>query len=225
MIDYTRLSPLVKRVARAAGSAFPAEHDHEDTEQSLWVWVFENKNTVLRICTHEENPEAVLHGLLLKAANSHLKAEDAQAYNYAPEDVFNYSRELIESILEVVFEHQDWVSFATALDKMPKGKADPATAGNNLASYADVKSAAERLPEDQYNTVIWRYKYKYTFEAIGAEFGITKQGAQSRLMTALDALQRDLGRGDLDSLRRPVQTVSRPSTASVVARVERDYEG
>jgi len=225
MIDYTRLTPLVKQVAKSAGSAFPAEHDHEDTEQALWVWVFENKNTVLRICTYEDGPEAILYGMLLKAANSHLKAEDAQAYSYAPEDTFYYSRELIESILEVVFQHEDWISFATALDKMPKGKSDPSHSGNNLASYSDVKAAVERLPEDQYNVILWRYKYHYTFEAIGAEIGLTRQSAQTRLVTALDALQRDLGARPLGELRTPVQTVSRPSTASVVARIERDYEG
>lgn len=225
MIDWTRLTPAVERAAGIAKSNFPAHHDVSDVKQEIWAWIMENKSTVTRILS-EENGLNVLTGYLVRAGQTHLKTEDAQIYGYAEEDMFYYSLDLIKSILEVVFRHEDWVSFATALDAMPKGKPDPSHAGDNLASYSDVKSAVERLPEDQYNTIVWRYKYNYTFESIGAELGITRQAAQQRHESALKGMQRDLGTRDLGELRRPSETPSRPSTtAQARAVTDRSYEG
>lgn len=224
MIDYTLLTPMVKKAARAAHSSFPA-HEVDDTEQTIWVWVFENKKMVEQV-NHGERSEGALYNLMLKAANEHLKTEDSAVYGYHPEDIFYYSTDLIEKILEVVFQYEDWQSFASALDAMPRGKSDPATAGNNLASYADVKSAVERLPEDQYNVIVWRYKYSYTFENIGEEVGITRQGAQSRHDVAVRAVQRDLGQRDLAQLRSGFSGRTDPSgTAQALSVTDHQYNG
>jgi RNA polymerase sigma factor (sigma-70 family) len=226
MMDYSRLTPAVERAAAIAISSFPEHHDVADVRQELWVWALENKGTVNGILRDSDGADTALVELLVKAANSHLKKEDAAVYCYDEEDQFYYSIDLIKSILEVVFRHEDWVSFATALDAMPKVKADPSHSGNNLASYSDVKSAVESLPDDQYNVLVWRYKYQYTYEAIGAEFGSSKEAARQRLNTAHAAVQRSLGKRDLGELRRPSRGPSRPNTgAAARARTEHDYEG
>ena len=189
MLDWTRLTPAVKRAAGAASSKFPAHHDVSDVEQEIWVWIMQNKNTVTRILT-EEDYEVTLNMYLVRAGQSALKTEDAQVYGYDEEDVFHFSLELIKSILEVVFEYEDWQSFASAAgDGQPRAKSEPALGGNNLASYADVSRAITSLPEDQYNVLVWRYKYRYTFQAIGDQAGITKQGAQDRHRAALNSVQ------------------------------------
>lgn len=225
MIDWTRLTPAVDRAAGIAASNFPAHHDINDVKQSMWVWIMENKNTVTRVLT-EENFESKLSGLLIRAANSHLKTEDAQVYGYGEEDRFFYSVDLIKSILEVVFNYEDWQSFAMSQDTQPKAKSEPALGGNNLASYADVKSAAEKLPEDYYNLLVWRYKYHYTFTQIGAETGASKQSVQERHERAVKAVQTLLGQQSLTDLRRGYdgRTEAR-GNASSNARTERDYEG
>jgi len=227
MIDWTRLAPTVDRAAGIAKSNFPAHHSISDVKQEIWVWIMENKPTVTRILSEENGPN-VLVGYLVRAAQTHLKTEDAQVYGYAEEDRFYYSIGLIKSILEVVFDHQDWQSFATALDAMPKSKQDPSHAGNNLASYSDVKSAVEHLPEDQYNAVVWRYKYRKTLADVGAEMGFTRQRAQQVLDMAYRAIQTHLGQKELSQLRnghegRTMAAVLRGDTAQHV--VERDYEG
>lgn len=224
-MDYEQLTPLVKKAAQVAGSSFPSHHDSGDTEQAVWLWVVENEGAVEELTSNLERPEKTLLDLMVKVAHSYLKGEDAAVYHYSEEDAFYYSKNLIKEILEVVFQHEDWISFATALDAMPKGKVDPSHAGNNLASYADVKSAVEHLSEDHYNVIIWRYKYKHTFEAIGAELGITRQAAQQRHETALSACQRFLGKKDLNEVRNPPERPVRPSGQSARARVEHDYEG
>jgi hypothetical protein len=227
MLDWTRLTPAVKRAAGIATSNFPAHHDVSDVEQELWVWVMQNKNTITRVLSSEDATENAVIPLLVKAANSYLKIEDSQTYGYDEEDVFNFSLEMIQSILEVVFEYEDWQSFATAAqDGMPRAKSEPALGGNNLASYADVSRAITSLTTDQYNTLVWRYKYHYTFTQIGVESGITKQGAENRHRSAVNAIQQFLGKGNLADLRRGYdgRTEARGNGASN-ARTERDYEG
>lgn len=232
MLDWTRLTPAVDRAAGIATSNFPAHHDVSDVKQDIWVWIMENKKTVVRILSDEKG-EAALVQYLIKVGQGSLKTEDAQAYGYHLEDRFFYSVDLIKSVLEVVFRYEDWQSFALSQDAQPKAKAEPATGGNNLASYADVKSAVEKLPEDYYNLIVWRYKYQYTFAQIGAQTGITKQSAQERHTRALKAIQVLLGEMPLSDLRRSYDgrtvdaltrgNIGRSETAQHV--VERDYQG
>lgn len=226
MIDYERLTPAVERAAGIASSSFPAHHEISDVKQSIWVWIMENKGTVTRILADSDGRDAALVQLFVKAANSHLKTEDAAAYCYAEEDQFTYPLDMIKRIFEVVFEHQDWISFAVQLDDQPRARKNPAHGNENLAAYSDVSRAIESLPDDQYNALVWRYKYHYTQAQVGAEFGITQQAASRLLDNATAAVQRFLGKRDLAELRRPSQGPSRPNGgAAARARIERDYEG
>lgn len=226
MLNYELLTPSVERAAAIAAGKFPGHHDIDDVKQGLWVWALENKGTVSRICADSEGADTALVDLLTKAAHSLLKTEEAAVYGYDEEDQYNYSIDLIKNVLEVIFRHEDWQSFASALDAMPRVKQDPSIGGNNLASYADVKSAVEKLPEDQYNTIVWRYKYSYTFQQIGAESGVSKQAAQDRHRAALSAIQGLLGKRDLSDFRRGYS--GRAETRGNISgqiRAERDYSG
>lgn len=227
MLDWARLTPAVDRAASAVASKFPAHHDISDVKQTMWVWIMENKNTITGILGDSEGTLHAVEQLLIKAGNQHLKEEEAAVYGYDEEDVFYFSVDLIKSILEVVFEHEDWQSFSQAAsDGMPRAKSEPATSGNNLASYADVSRAITSLPEEQYNLLVWRYKYGWTFAAIGEAQSITRQGAENRHRAALNALQQYLGKRDLADFRRGYEgrTQAR-GNASGQAQVERDYEG
>jgi RNA polymerase sigma factor (sigma-70 family) len=219
---YETLKPFVNRAVKQAHSTFPDHHDREDTEQAVWVWIYENESTLAGI----EGREGVAYSWLLKVAQGHLKGEDQASYGYSKEDAYAYSRDLIESILEMVFVYEDWQSFAVKLDSQPRSKAQVNESGNQLAQYADVKSAVEKLPQDQYNAIVWRYKLRYTFEAMGQEMGITKQGAQRRWDGALNALQKLLGERSLSELRSGYSGRTDPSgTAAQQARIERDWNG
>ncbi len=225
MLDWTRLTPAVDRAASIAASNFPAHHDVSDIKQEIWVWIMEKKPFIQEVLTRE-NGEQTLVGIMVKVAQSALKKEDAATYGYAEEDRFFYSVDLIKSILEVIFRYEDWQSFAMSQDQQPKAKSEPATGGNNLASYADVKSAVEKLPEDYYNLIVWRYKYQYTFTMIGEQTGTTKQSVSERHERAVKAIQALLGQQPLGELRRGYdgRTEAR-GNASGQARIERDYEG
>ena len=232
MIDWTRLTPAVERAAGIAASNFPAHHDISDVKQELWAWVMSNKNTCMRILT-EEGGERKLDSLLVRAANSFLKKEDEQSYGYDEQDRFTYSLDMIKSILEVVFTHEDWQDISSAIgDGMPRAKSEPALGGNNLDSYADVSRAVSKLPED-YNLLVWRYKYQKTFTQIGHETDSSKQAVSERHNRALKAIQVLLGQQSLSELRRGYDgrtqdaltrgNMSRSATAQTI--VERDYNG
>jgi DNA-directed RNA polymerase specialized sigma24 family protein len=226
MMDYSRLTPAVERAASIAVSKFPAHYDISDVKQEIWVWVMERKNVVTRILADSDGSDAALIDLMVKAANEYLKSEDAAVYGYDEEDQFNFPLDMIKSILEVVFRHEDWQSFAQAAQEgMPRAKSEPATGGNNLASYADVSRAITSLPEDQYNLLVWRYKYNETFEQIGAHVGISRQAAQQRHEGAVSAIQQCLGKRDLGELRNASEVPYRPGNAASRARNEHDYEG
>lgn len=227
MIDWTRLTPAVDRAASAVASNFPAHHTVSDVKQEMWVWIMENKGTITRILSDSEGTLAAVENLLVKAGNTFLKKEEAAIYGYAEEDQFFFSVDLIKSILEVVFEHEDWQSFSQAAsDGQPRAKSEPATSGNNLASYADVSRAITSLPEDQYNVLVWRYKYHYTFPQIGQAMGVSRQVAENRHRAAVNAIQQFLGKRDLSEFRQGYSgRVEARSNASGQARVERDYEG
>jgi hypothetical protein len=226
MLAWEKLTPAVDRAANVVASNFPAHHDVSDIKQEIWVWVMQNKNTVTRVLTDADTGIAALDSLLVKAGNTYLKKEDAATYGYQQEDRFFYSVELIKSILEVIFRYEDWQSFAMSQDTQPRAKSEPATSGNNLASYVDVKAAVEKLPEDYYNLIVWRYKYQYTFTMIGEQTGTTKQSVSERHERAVRAIQTLLGQQSLTELRRGFdgRTEAR-GNASGQARVERDYEG
>jgi hypothetical protein len=226
MMDYSRLTPAVERAASIAVSKFPAHYDISDVKQEIWVWVMERKNVVTRILADSDGSDAALIDPMVKAANEYLKSEDAAVYGYDEEDQFNFPLDMIKSILEVVFRHEDWQSFAQAAQEgMPRAKSEPATGGNNLASYADVSRAITSLPEDQYNLLVWRYKYNETFEQIGAHVGISRQAAQQRHEGAVSAIQQFLGKRDLGELRNASEVPYRPGNAASRARNEHDYEG
>ena len=82
MIDYTALTPVVDRVAGAVHASFPSHYDMNDTKQTIWLWVFENKNTVASIIRNTKRPEGVLYNLMTKEANKFLKKEDQVTYGY-----------------------------------------------------------------------------------------------------------------------------------------------
>jgi hypothetical protein len=226
MMDFQRVTPAVERAAGVVMSKSPAHFEISDVKQEIWVWVMENRNTVSRILADSEGSDVALVGLMIKAANEYLKKEDAATYGYDEEDQFNFPLDMIKSILEVVFKHEDWQSFAQAAqDGMPRRKSEPATSGNNLASYADVSRAITSLPEDQYNLLVWRYKYNETFARIGEHLGLSRQAAQQRHEGAVSAIQQFLGKRDLGELRNPAEVPYRPGNAASRARTERDYEG
>jgi DNA-directed RNA polymerase specialized sigma24 family protein len=98
--------------------------------------------------------------------------------------------------------------------------------GNNLASYADVSSAVDKLPADYYNLIVWRYKYQRTFDQIAAETDVDRTTAFRRHERAVKAIQALLGQQPLSEFRKGYDgRTEATGNAHANARTERDYEG
>lgn len=226
MIDYDTLTPLVKKAASAAHSSFPQHHEVSDTEQTIWLWVFEKKNTIAKIFRDTERPEGVLYDLMLKEANGFLKKEDAVSHGYSEEDAYYYTTEVVKTLLEDVFDYEDWQSFAAKGDGQPSSKVQANMTGDRIAMLADVKSALEKLGEDQYDTLAAVYRDGLTPEELGERLDITEDGAKGRVRRAVGAVQRRLGSRPYSDLRAGYEGRTEPvSAAEAQYTVERDYEG
>lgn len=226
MINHVALAPLIGRVADSVHSSFPLHHPKEDTESALWVWVFEKKNTVEDLIRNNESWEGALYHMMTKVANSHLRKEDEAAYGYSQEDAFFYTTDAIKSILEVVFNYEDWQSFSSKWDGQPRAKKQANTGGDYVAMLADVKSAVEKLRTDQRHIISLVYEQHFTASEVAELLNIGEEAAKKRTQRAVKAIQRLLGQKPLADFRQGYEgRTGALSTTESLARIERDYNG
>lgn len=201
MIDAEKLRPFIEEVARTVSSRFPSYVSAEDTAQDLWVWAYENENTVLKVMEDGEAWERRLRPLMTKAAGSSVSKEEAKTNGYSLDDVFEYSTTAVRALLENAFNYEDWQSFGQIGDGQPGAKRQVNESGDGIAMLVDVKSAAEKLNEDQYNTLIKVYRDHYTSAMLAFELDITEEAAKKRVSRAVQALRKRLGKKSLADLR------------------------
>jgi RNA polymerase sigma factor (sigma-70 family) len=196
-LDYRLFRRMVRDVAAQVSRSYPSYVDSKDTEGALWLWLYEKRESIRK--TVEDNPdnwESMIASTLRKVAFDHCAKEKAATEGFDPRDSYNYSLPKIGTLLEVVFEYEDWQSFAMDYDPAPKGKRQSNESGDRLAELADIKQALERLAENHYNVLLWTYKYHLSGDALAVELGISPEAAKKRVQRARDALQRELGRKD-----------------------------
>lgn len=225
-IIYERVKPLVDRVARTVSSHFPKYITAEDTAQAIWIWVYENLNTVVKIIDDGEAWEAKLRPLMNRAANTFARAEDASVNGYSPEDMFTYSTSVIEALLPDVLDYTDWQSFSTFGDAQPKAAPTKESYGDRVTMLADIKSALPALTMRQKEAVWHVYGLGMTQEAAGEALGVSQGAIQARLSASVKAVQKALGYTDWSERREAADSGSRRfRNAEANAYSERIYEG
>lgn len=222
---YELLEPIVTKVANAVCRQFPNYIDKQDVVNDLWERVYKERKNFDEMLG-KEGWEKLAFWLLKKEAYKVVLAEDAAINGYDQEDVFNYRLEVIRELLEVVFNYQDWQSFSTFGEGGPRATTLVNQTGDYVAMLIDVKAATERLPDEQYNALLWHYKYQYTNAMLADELDISEEAAKKRVQRSVGALQRELGRRELSDLRLGYsKRTGRMHGAEARATVERDYEG
>lgn len=225
-VNHEALRPLIRRVVNSVHASFPQHHDRDDTESALWVWTLENKNTVGDLVRNGERGMASLYHLMTRAANGHLKKEDQAAYGYSQEDVFVYPVALVRELLANVFNYEDWQSFGAKGDGQPRRKAQANMTGDDIAMYADVKNAFDKLEWGQRQVLLWTYRDTWTAEMIGDTLGIAEEAAKKRVTRAVGAIQRKLGSKPYSDMRQGFDGRRRAfGNGDALAQTERDYEG
>lgn len=226
MLDITRLAPLLKKIADSTASQFPGYVSRDDVESALYVWAYERRGMVSKIMTDSESWEARLYQLINRAAMDYALKEDAAVHGYSEDDTFVYTIEQLKSLLEQVWDYENWQTFGVFGEAgMPHAKGLVNQTGDRLAMLADVKRGLDRIDTDQYNILVWRYKQNLSLSQLGEVLEVAKSTAQSRSESAVKALQKELGRVPLSDLHKGHSGRSRATTAAALALQEQQYEG
>lgn len=194
-LDYKLFRKTVKNVALQVTRSFGnSSLDSRDTEGHLWLWLYEKRESVRKLVEEDSQWEPQIASTLRKVASSYCAGEKAVTEGYDPRDTFIYSLQKVTSLLESVFEYEDWQSFAISMDPTPRAKRQVNESGDRNAELSDIKAALERLPDNHYNALLWTYKFHLTTEQLGVEMEVSTEAAKKRLQRAREALQRECGK-------------------------------
>lgn len=197
MVDldfHKTLAPMVKQVAKSVNRQFPPNILLEDTEQALWLWAYQNEKSISKRIL--EDPETWIQQIastMRKEGMSYCLKERSVIEGYASEDYQKYSVKQVRLLLEDVFDHTDWQSFAMSHDGQPRSRGQANATGDRLASLVDVSIALKKLRTEQYNVIVWTYKFGYTVDQIAEEYDCSLDAARKRVERAVGALVRALG--------------------------------
>lgn len=208
-VDFERtFAPMVKSAARSAHRSFPRNLLVEDTEQAVWLWALQKRNSLTRLVENDEQWFVKIPSTMRKVAFDYCADQVAEIEGYDRRDVKKYSTRELKVLLTDVFDYRDWQSFSTFGDGQPRGSSQANTTGDRIAALADVKIGLDKVKEDQYNLLVWHYKYGLTFEDLGEKFSISPAAARARLDRSVVALQTALGSRDQtsDEGRRKVRS-------------------
>jgi len=172
-----------------------------------------------------DGAEGSLVSLMKKVVVTHYMAEDATAYGYHKEDTFIYSAEMVETLLQSVFNYTDWQSFGLHGDGQPKAKSQTNMTGDMIAMLSDCKAAYDTMNTAQRQMIFLSYYGGYTSEMLADELGITSEAAKKRLSRAVQALRKRMGTKPLSDFRKGFEGRRVASTAEANYTVERDYQG
>lgn len=225
-LDPAKFKPMIKQIAASVSRQFPSSVDAADTEQHLWLWLYEKRASVLQ--TVQDSPdewEAKIAGTMRKVASSHCAREKAATEGYSLEDLYRYSIPKIKSLLPDIFEYSDWQSFGRKGDGQPGSKPLANQTGDRVAELVDVKAAVKRLPDSTKELLYLVHVYHYSAENLAEHFEISTEAAKKRLTRSYGAVQRELGRGDPDARPGPSWRRTVRSNAAWRASQASQYEG
>lgn len=225
-LDPAKFKPMVKQIAASVSRNYPSSIDAADTEQTLWLWLYEKRTSILK--TVEDSPnewEAMIASTMRKVAFDHCAKEKAAVEGYSAEDLFRYSIPKIKDLLPDVFDYSDWQSFGVKGDGQPGAKPQANQTGDRMVELIDIKGGVERLPTETKELLYLTHVMHYTTENLAEHFSIGHEAAKKRLQRAYGAVQRALGRRE--SAEQPSMADRRvvKSNASWRAHSASQWEG
>lgn len=226
MLDPEQFRPLVKEVARSVSSNFPPYVTQEDTEQALYVWLYEKKTSIANLVENDPASWRVkIASTMRKVAFSYCAREKAASEGYSMDDVFKYSIPRLQRLMPDVFDYSDWQSFGQYGDGQPKSKAQANETGDRLAELVDIKAAIKRLNPDTKAVLYLQWREHYTGEMVAEHYGISVDAARKRMSRALKALQKELGYKPPATARRAPDRRTVITNEAARAALSNAYEG
>ena len=225
-LDPAKFMPMVRNVARSVSGQFPTSVTQEDTEQALWLWLYEKRASVLQ--TVEEDPdnwESQIASTMRKVAFDHCAREKAAVEGYDTADLYRYSIPKIKTLMPDIFEYADWQTFGQKGDGQPGSKPQANQTGDRVAELVDIKAAVMRLPSETKELLYLTHVMSYTTENIADHFEISHEASKKRVQRAYGAVQKALGRRDSGESPSPADRRTVRSNASWRAMQGAQYEG
>lgn len=225
-LDPAKFMPMVKNVARSVSGQFPPSVTQEDTEQALWLWLYEKRASVLQ--TVEDDPqdwESKIASTMRKVAFDHCAREKAAVEGYDTADLYRYSIPKIKSLLPDIFEYTDWQTFGLKGDGQPSARAQANQTGDRVAELVDIKAAVKRLPNETKELLYLVHVMNYTTENVADHFEISHEAGKKRVQRAYGAVQKALGRKDPAEQPSPADRRTVRSNAAWRASQGAQYEG
>lgn len=189
MIDHETVAPIIQSVAGVVRRMYPVV-DRGDLEGAQWEWVYSNPAKVKNYLSADAT--GLLTNRLRSVAQRFAAAENEIVQGRNPEDFAPYSPRVVGELLKDVFSYEDWQPSGQFGDGMPTAKRLANTTGDRMAMLADVKVALEKLPEDQYNVIVWTYKYHYSNAKLAGVLEITEDAARMRVNRAVKKISATL---------------------------------
>lgn len=225
-LDPAKFMPMVRNVARSVSGQFPSSVTQEDTEQALWLWLYDKRASVLQ--TVEEDPdnwESQIASTMRKVAFDHCAREKAAIEGYDTADLYRYSIPKIRSLIPDIFEYTDWQTFGQKGDGQPGSKPQANQTGDRVAELVDIKAAVKRLPEETKELLYLTHVLSYSTENIAEHFEISHEASKKRVQRAYGAVQKALGRRDPGEVPSPAGRRTVKSNAAWRASQGAQYEG
>lgn len=225
MLDPEVFRPLVRDIARSVSNNFPPYVTAEDTEQTLYLWLLQNKNTVEKITEDGPDWEPKIARIMRKAAFGYCAKEKAAIEGYDTADLFKYTIPKLQTLLPDVFDYDSWQSFSQHGDGQPSSKPQANQTGDRLAELVDIKIAVNRLKGETSSLLYLQYACLYTSEMLADHFGISVEAAKKRSQRALTALRKQLGYKPTGEAPGTIERRAVTSNAAARAALNTYYEG
>lgn len=182
MIDTEELTPIIQRNAGTVRRFYPTS-EKGDLEGVQWEWAYANPGHVKNYL--QAAAQGLLANRLRTVAMRYARAEREVILGRNPEDLQAYNPRAVEELLKDVFDYENWQSSSMVGDGMPTSKRLANTTGDRIASLVDVKATLYKLPENQYNAIVWVFKYGYTYAKLADLLEISENAARKRVSRAV----------------------------------------
>ena len=186
MIDHDRIAPLVRANSTSVRRSYPMA-ESGDLDGVQWEWVYSNPDKVKAY--QEGDAMGLLSFRLRSVATRWAAAEREVALGRDPEDLHLYNIGTVRELLKDVFHHENWQPAPQGGDGMPRGSSVASRGGDRVAMLGDVSAAVKQVPQDQWNVLIWAFKYGYSYEQIAEALEITVQAARKRVDRAVERVR------------------------------------
>lgn len=223
---YNRSSGIVRSTASGVAKRFPTL-DPEEIENVGWEYIYRSRDVVIKFLVETEEGERYLGYRVRRAMLEWCGREMRAATGIDYRDTYTYTARVVRELLPDVFAYENWQAAPAVSDGMPKSKRLVNESGDRMAMLADVSNSLKCLSNEQYNAIVWKYKYGYKHAEIGEEMEISENAVRLRIKRAIMRMVYFLAKQEVADDDDPPQDYTGDrrvvTNASARASASRDY--